>query len=597
MPMSTPQPGAPETTRQAARHERKASLPKAPSGIRGLDDITGGGLPRGRPTLVCGGTGCGKTLFAMEFLVRGALEHGEPGVFMAFEETAEELGANVASLGFDLRALQEDKLLAIDFVSIDRSQLEESGEYDLSGLFIRLEQAITSIGAKRIVLDTVESLFTSLPNALVVRSELRRLFRWLKGRDMTVVITGERGDGALTREGLEEYVSDCVISLDHRVSEQACTRRLRVVKYRGSLHGTNEYPFLIDEDGISIVPVTSVGLAHVASTERVSSGIARLDEMLDGEGFFKGSTILLSGTAGTGKTSVAVQLARATCARGGRCLYYAFEESEGQIVRNMHSMGTSLEPFLEDRRLEIVASRPSMFGLEMHLMALHKAVARFDPEVLIIDPITKLVGVATAAENHSMMARLIDFLKVRGTTALFTSMTAPDSNLEESDVGISSLIDTWIMIQVVRAGTERNRALSIIKSRGMAHSNQTTEFVIASDGIQLVDTYLGTTGVLTGSARATKEAEDLAALKAASEELDRKVAERARRYASLERQIIELREQFKGEDGALEQAIHDAERRRDRLAEGRAAMGRSRQAFGAATKSAAGEVEQKEGHR
>ena len=490
-----------KTNGGTAKLDARRELPKAPSGIEGLDEITGGGLPRGRPTLVCGGAGCGKTLFAMEFLVRGATQFGESGVFMAFEETAEELAANVASLGFDVKKLEAQKKLAIDYVRIERSEIEENGEYDLEGLFIRLQLAIETVGAKRVVLDTVESLFAGLPNSLVLRAELRRMFRWLKDRGMTVVITGEKGEGTLTREGLEEYVSDCVIFLDHRVAEQNSTRRLRVVKYRGSLHGTNEYPFLIDEGGISILPVSSLGLTHKAPSERIASGIPRLDEMLGGKGYYKGSTILVSGTAGTGKTSVAALLVQAACKRGERCLFFAFEESTAQLVRNMQSVDIQLEPYIKKGLLKVLPSRPTAHGLEMHLVSMHKAVNQFEPDVVVVDPITNLISVGNTPEIQSMMTRLIDFLKLRGTTTFFTSLTSGDSALEQSEVGISSLIDSWLMLQIVRSGGERNRTLTIIKSRGMAHSNQAVEYRLSDDGLHLVDTYVGAAGVLTGSAR------------------------------------------------------------------------------------------------
>ena len=561
------------------------NLPKTPSGIQGLDEITGGGLPRGRPTLVCGGAGCGKTLFAMEFLVRGATEHGEPGVFMAFEETAEELAANVTSLGFDVNKLAAQKKLAIDYVRVERSEIEESGEYDLEGLFVRLEHAIKSIGAKRVVLDTVESLFGGLPNQAVLRSELRRMFRWLKDRGMTVVVTGERGEGTLTRQGLEEYVSDCVIFLDHRVTEQTSTRRLRVVKYRGSLHGTNEYPFLIDDTGISILPVTSLGLTHKAPTRRIPTGIERLDEMLGGEGYFKGSTILVSGTAGTGKTSIAAILAQAACQRGEKCLFFAFEESTDQIVRNMRSVGIVLEPHVESGLLKVLPSRPTIHGLEMHLIAMHKAVTGFHPDIVIVDPITNLISVGTTPETASMMTRLIDFLKMRGTTTFFTSLTSGGNDLEQSEVGISSLIDTWLMLQIVRSGGERNRTLTIIKSRGMAHSNQASEYRLSNRGVKIVDTYFGAGDVVTGSARLAKEADDAATLLAGAEEIARKQAERERRRKSLERQLVELREQFEAEDAVIKSDIQEATLRRERLSAGRMAMGESRRAFAPASKN------------
>jgi circadian clock protein KaiC len=559
---------------------RRVALPKVPSGIRGLDEITVGGLPRGRPTLVCGGAGCGKTLFAMEFLVRGAADYGEPGVFIAFEETAEELAANVASLGFDLAALEAEKKLAIDFVYVERSEIEETGEYNLEGLFVRIQHAIDTVGAKRIVLDTIETLFSALPNPLVLRAELRRLFRWFKERGLTVVLTGEKGEGTLTRQGLEEYVSDCVIFLDHRIVEQTSTRRLRVVKYRGTFHGTNEYPFLIDEGGISILPLTSLGLDHQGYTERVSSGIPRLDEMLGGKGYFKGSTVLVSGTAGTGKTSVAALFARAACMRGERCLFFAFEEAAAQLARNMLSIGIDLAPYERNGRLKIIASRPTATGLEAHLVEMHRAVNELEPDVVVVDPITNLIMAGTAPDTQSMMIRLIDFLKMRGTTTFFTSLTSGGEATETSEVNISSLIDTWLLLQVVRSGGERNRTLTIIKSRGMPHSNQATEYRLSDSGFELTDTYLGAGGVLTGSARLAKEAEDRAALTASAELIARTEQERQRRREALERRIVELREQFNVDDEKLARSIEEEARRRDRLASDRHAMGESRRAFG-----------------
>lgn len=328
--------------KQKAEKRAAFGLAKCPTGITGLDEITKGGLPQGRPTLVCGGAGSGKTLFAMEFLVRGAMKYDEPGVFIAFEETAGELAENVDSLGFDLERLTKQKKLAIDYVHVQRSEILETGEYDLEGLFIRIGYAIDSIGAKRIVLDTIEALFAGLSNDFILRSELRLLFRWLKEKGITAVITAERGTNTLTRQGLEEYVSDCVIMLDHRVIDQTATRRMRVIKYRGSAHGTNEYPFLIDEQGFSVLPVTTLGLEHLATSERLSSGIPELDAMLGGKGYFRGSTILITGTAGTGKTSVAAHFVDAACRRGERCSYFAFEESESQLLRNMSSIGLNL---------------------------------------------------------------------------------------------------------------------------------------------------------------------------------------------------------------------------------------------------------------
>ncbi|TMG81654.1 MAG: circadian clock protein KaiC [Betaproteobacteria bacterium] len=467
------------------RPARARALPKAPTGIDGLDEITDGGLPRGRPTLICGGPGCGKTLLATEFLVRGATQFGEAGVFISFEETGEELAQNVRSLGFDLDRLVEEKKLAIDYVRVERAEIDESGEYDLEGLFLRLGLAIDSVGAKRVVLDTIESLFGGFTNEALLRSELRRLFRYLKDQGVTAVITGERGERSFTRQGLEEYVSDCVILLDHRVNEQVSTRRLRIVKYRGTTHGTNEYPFLIDESGFSVLPLSGVQLDHAVSNERVSSGVPGLDEMLDGKGYYRGSSILVSGTAGTGKTSIAAHFAHESARRGERCLLLAFEESPQQLMRNMQSIGIDLEPFVRKGVLAIHASRPTLHGLEMHLMRIHKMVAQFAPAAIVIDPVSNFIDSSTALETQAMLLRLIDFLKTKQITALFTHLTSGDGALEGTDVGISSLIDTWLLVKTFETGDERSRGLYVLKSRGMPHSKQIREFLITSRGVQL----------------------------------------------------------------------------------------------------------------
>ena len=465
--------------------EKAGSLAKALTGIQGLDEITLGGLPRGRPTLVCGSAGCGKTLLAMEFLVRGAIQFHEPGVFIAFEETAGELTENVRSLGFELDTLIAERKLAIDYVHVDRSEIEETGEYDLEGLFLRVGVAIDSIGAKRVVLDTLETLFAGLPNPVILRAELRRLFRWLKDRGVTAIVTAERGAGTLTRHGLEEYVSDCVILLDHRVNEQLSTRRLRVVKYRGTTHGTNEYPFLIDDTGISVLPITSLTLEHPAPTERISSGVRALDAMLGGQGYYRGSSILVSGTAGSGKTSVAAHFADATCRRGERCLYLAFEESQAQLVRNMRSIGLDLEPWLRKGLLQFRAWRPTMQGAEMHLITIHKLVEAVKPQVVILDPISNFTSGSTAPDVRAMLMRLFDFLKGVGITALFVDLTTGGNAIERTEVGISSLIDTWILLRGIEVGGERNRAMYVHKSRGMSHSSQIREFLLTDHGIEL----------------------------------------------------------------------------------------------------------------
>ncbi len=553
-------------------------LPKAPSGIEGLDEITGGGLPRGRPTLVCGSAGCGKTLLAMEFLVRGATKFGEPGVFMAFEETAEELTQNVRSLGFDLEGLVEQKKLLVDYVHVERSEIEETGEYDLEGLFIRLGHAIDSIGARRVVLDTIETLFGGLSDDAILRSELRRLFRWLKDKGVTAVITGERGDGTLTRQGLEEYVSDCVIVLDHRVTEQLSTRRLRVVKYRGTLHGTNEYPFLIDEHGISVLPVTSLGLRHEASGERISTGVPQLDAMLGGAGVYRGSSVLVSGTAGIGKTSLAAHFADATCRRDERCLYLAFEESESQMVRNMRSVGLDLAPWLKKGLLRFHASRPTAHGLEMHLTTLHRLVSDFRPRVVIVDPISNFLKAGTAHDTESMLMRLIDYLKAQQITALFTSLTHGGDFLEQTQVGISSLIDTWLLLRDIELGGERNRGMYVLKSRGMAHSNQIREYLLTDRGIELKDVYVGPEGVLTGSMRLAQEGRAQAAALERQKEMGRRRRDLESRRQALEAQMAALRGQFEAEEEELKLLLAEEQAAEDRVRQQQADMARSRKA-------------------
>ena len=484
------------------------TLPKAPTGIAGLDEITGGGVPAGRPTLVCGSAGCGKTLLVMEFLVRGATEFAEPGVFMAFEETAAELSQNFRSLGFDLDELVRQHKLLLDYVHVERSEIEESGEYDLDGLFIRLGHAIDTIGAKRVVLDTLEVLFGGLSNENVIRAELRRLFRWLKEKGVSAIITGERAgerSGILTRHGLEEYVSDCVILLDHRVSEQLSTRRLRIVKYRGTTHGTNEYPFLINETGISVMPVTTLGLTHQATEERISTGVAGLDEMLGGKGVYRGTSVLISGTAGTGKTSLAASFVDAACRRGERCLYFSFEESPSQLRRNLRSVGLDLEQWEKKGLLQLHSTRPSAYGLEMHLTMLHDLITRFQPRVVVVDPITTFVSSGNSVESEGMLLRLIDFLKAKQITAVFTSLTRGGDALEGSQAAVSSLIDTWLLVRDIEENGERTRGLYVLKSRGMAHSNKVREFVLSDDGVELIDVVVGPGGVMTGSRRITHQ--------------------------------------------------------------------------------------------
>ena len=555
-------------------------LEKALTGIKGLDEITGGGLPKGRPTLVAGAAGSGKTLIAMEFLVHGARDYNEPGVFMAFEETSEELTKNVKSLGFDLKKLTDEKKLSVDYVYIERSEIEETGEYDLEGLFIRLGNAIDSIKAKRVVLDTIEVLFASLPNEAILRTELRRLFRWLKEKGVTTIITGERGRETLTRHGLEEYVADCVIILDHRVTEQLSTRRLRVVKYRGSSHGTNEYPFLIGDKGISVLPVTSLGLKHTVSKERIPTGIPRLDAMFEGKGYYRGSTILISGTAGTGKSSIAATFAQSACERGERVLYFAFEESESQIIRNMESIGIKLQPYVDKGILRIEASRPTVFGLEMHLTTVHHAVDTFKPAVVILDPITNLMSAGTHSEVHSMLTRLIDYLKGEQITALITTLTKGGDNLEQTEVGISSVMDTWMVLTDLESGGERNRGLMVLKSRGMAHSNQIREFLLTDHGISLEDVYLGPAGVLTGSARAAQEAKERMTEAEVKDERDRKRRELEAKRLLAEAQIAAIRAGMEADLEEIKKIARQEENREKALVEQREEMARRRGADG-----------------
>jgi circadian clock protein KaiC len=554
------------------------TLPKAPTGIQGLDEITAGGFPRGRPTLICGSAGAGKTLLAMEFLIRGATEYSEPGVFVAFEETAAELGQNVRSLGFDLDELAKEKKLVIDFVRIERSEIDETGDYDLEGLFIRLAAAIDSIGAQRVVLDTIENLFAGLQNEGILRAELRRLFRWLKDKGVSAVITAERGEGALTRHGLEEYVSDCVILLDHRVTDQVSTRRLRIVKYRGTAHGTNEYPFLIDEDGLSVLPVTSLGLQHEVSNERISSGVPRLDTMLGGEGFYRGTTILVSGTAGTGKTSLAAHFVDAACRRGERCLYFSFEESQGQLIRNMRSIGLNLEQWSKKDLLQFHSSRATFYGLEMHLAMIHKIVQEFQPKVVVIDPIGSLIQAGNRRDAHTMLIRLIDFLKQRQATAFLTNLTSGREALETTDVEISSIVDTWLFMRDIELDGERNRALYVLKSRGMAHSNQLREFLLTERGVNLLNVYVGPEGVLTGSSRLSQEAREEAAALERQQEAKRRDRERTRKREALEARIAALRKELEVEEQEAETSVSQNVEREKVIAENCEAMARSRRA-------------------
>jgi circadian clock protein KaiC len=557
---------------------KRHTLPKAPTSIQGLDEITGGGLPKGRTTLICGGAGCGKTLLAMEFLVHGATLHNEPGVFISFEETEKELTANVASLGFDLDKLVSQKKIWLKHINIERGEIDKSGEYNLKDLFVHIHGAIESIGAKRVVLDTMEALFTGLSDFSVVRKELMRLFDWLKKRRVTTIITGERGNNTLTRQGLEEYVSDCVIFLDHRVSDQSSIRRLRIVKYRGSTHGTNEYPFLIDEDGFSVLPVTSLGFNHISSKERISTGIPRLDTMLSGKGYFCGSTVLVSGTAGTGKTSIAAQFVEAACKRGERVLYFAFEESPSQFMRNMSSIGIYLEPWVKKGLLNFHATRPTLHGLEHHLTTTIKLINKVKPQIVVLDPIDALVMGQNQTEVKIMLLRLVDFLKMRNITAFFASLTSTGDIQEITDMSLSSLIDTWLLLRDIEIGGERNRGLYILKSRGMAHSNQIREFILTDHGIELLDVYVGPEGVLTGSARLSQEAKNDAEQLLRKQEIERNQFGLELKRAATEAQIVVLRSEFKEEESETLKIIEMEKAKTERFAQDQKKMAKSRKA-------------------
>jgi circadian clock protein KaiC len=556
---------------------RLRALPKAPTGISGLDEVTGGGLPRGRPTLVCGPAGCGKTLLAMEFLVRGITEFDEPGVFIAFEESAEDLIANVASLGFDLEQLKAGGRLVIDHVNVLGSEIEDAGDWDLEGLFMRLGAAIDAVGAKRIVIDTVETLFGAFSNTTILRAELRRLFAWLKDRGVTAVITGERGDGTLTRHGIEEYVSDCVIVLDHRVTAQTSTRRLRILKYRGSLHGTNEYPFLIGATGISVLPITSLGLRNTVSKKRMSTGVPRLDAMLGDGGYYKGSTVLVNGTAGTGKSTLAAQFCDATCRRGERALYFAFEESQDEIVRNMSSVGIDLQQAADADLLRFECFRPSVLGLEGHLFAMQRSVLEFNPSVVVMDPVSDLLRIGSGADVSAMLTRQVDFLKARGVTALFTSLNS-EADLARADQQIASLVDTWLLVKTMEGNGELNRLLYVLKSRGTAHSNQIREFVLTSQGIELADVYVGPQGVLTGSARQAQEALERSDGTARLEDLQQRRVNLERRREAVEARTAALWREFEDEADVVGQLLsHGSTGAEDRAGQ-RVEQGRLRRA-------------------
>jgi circadian clock protein KaiC len=566
-----------EPDRMTATPHKLAELPKAPTGISGLDEVTGGGLPRGRPTLVCGPAGCGKTLLAMEFLVRGITQYQEPGVFVAFEETTEDLVANVASLGFDLRKFEAEGQLVLEHINVASGDIEDTGDWDLDGLFIRLGAALDTCGAKRIVIDTIETLFGGFTNTATLRSELQRLFGWLKSRGVTAVITAERGDGTLTRHGIEEYVSDCVIVLDHRVTEQTSTRRLRILKYRGSLHGTNEYPFLIGENGVSVLPITSPGLRHSVSANRVSTGVARLDSMLGGGGYYQGSTVLVSGTAGTGKSTLAAQFCHAACSRGERAMFFAFEESEAEILRNMASVGVDLRPWVDQGLLKFQCFRPNLLGLEGHLFSMQKWLTEFDPAVIVKDPVSDLLRIGSPADVSAMLSRQVDFLKAKGVTALFTSLNSGADSVVSAEQ-ITSLVDTWLEVKTLEGNGELNRVLYVLKSRGMAHSNQIREFLLTDQGIELADVYVGPQGVLTGSARQAQEAQEDADGALRREDLEQRQSNLERRRETVEAQAAALWREFDDEADVVKRLLNVGSDRVEDRAGQRAEQGRLRRA-------------------
>ncbi|NQE32900.1 circadian clock protein KaiC [Microcoleus asticus] len=553
-------------------------LSKCPTGIQGLDEITDGGLPQGRPTLICGSAGCGKTLFGVEFLVRGATLYGEPGVLLTFEETAAEITKNVTSLGWDLTELSAEGKILIDHIYIEASEIEETGEYDLEALFIRLGYAIQKIGAKRVVLDTIEVLFAGLANANILRAELRRLFHWLKDQGVTAVITGERGEQTLTRQGLEEYVSDCVIKLDQKTVGDIATRTIQVVKYRGSRHSNNEYPFLIEENGISVLPITSLTLDHEVSNERISTGIPQLDEMFGGQGYYRGSSILVTGRAGTGKTTLAAYFAQATCLRGERCLYLATEESPQQILRNLNSIGLDLAPYVEQGLLQFDAVRPTNYNLEMRLFKIHRWVKEFQPSTIVIDPMSNLILSGSFMQTKSFFMRLIDYLKSKQITVFLTDLTPGDTDrdYEQTEMGVSSLMDTWLELQTLKVNGERNRILYVLKSRGMMHSNQVREFVLTNQGVNLVEVYLGDGKVLTGTQRINQSLEEQSATRKRRQSFELKKRECEREKHLIQAQIEALQMQLTNRDEEFTLLIEEEEEYQKTVLDNRTSIGRLR---------------------
>jgi circadian clock protein KaiC len=552
---------------------------KVPTGIRGFDELCAGGLPEGRVTLVCGGAGTGKTIFGMEVLARGAREFAAPGLLVSFDESARELAEDVSAFDFGHEDLVARKLLAVEVVRVGNAEPTAPGGYDLDALLGRLERSIASIGAKRIVLDAVDVIFDLLAGARMLRTEFARLLRGLKALGATVIVTCERGSGTFSRYGLEEYLADCVIALDQRVQEQIATRRLRIVKYRGSLHAKDEVPFTIDEHGLNLAPIASVGLDHTAVDERISMGVPRLDTMLGGQGVFRGSTVLISGVSGAGKTSIAAHALVAACGRGERCSYFAFEESSHQIMRNMRSIGLDLERWVRAGVLEFHVARPTSYGLERHFTNIEREIERAAPRVVVIDPISGFDVVGTQKEVHGMLTRLVDCLKRRGITAFLTSLAyAPPGAIESTSMGLSSIVDTWLLVQIVEGSGERNRALYVLKSRGMAHSNQVREFVFTDQGVDLVDVYVGTRGVLTGTARLTQAAKEQEEVRAAREAVARQRRELALKQRVLQARIAALEAELEATSQEAVQARTEQEERAALLLEQRRSIASLRHA-------------------
>lgn len=558
-----------------AKQRAGNGLAKEPTGIPGLDILLEGGLPAGRLTLVCGGPGTGKTVLGMQILAQGALEADEPGVFLAFEEDRDELLANMTGFGWDLASMERSGKLVVDSAGLSLAELREAGAFDLSGLFVRLQAAMDQVGARRVVIDTIESLFTAIPDVAVVRAELVRLMRWLRDRGVTAFITAPRGNGALTRYGIEEYITDCVILLDQRVAEQGTTRWMRVVKYRGSGHVNDEVPFLIGSTGFSVLPLVSLPLDYQASDRRLSTGVPTLDDMLGG-GYYEGSAVLVSGTAGSGKSSLAAHLLERTCRDGGRAAMFAFEESESVIVRNMRSIGIDLAPWLENDRLRIVSCRPGRYGLESHLVAIHKAVVDFKPSVLVLDPISGFEHLGTVERGKSMVTRVLDLVRREGVTTLMTNLVKGGGAKDQTDIGVSSIMDTWISVRDVESDGERNRAIYIIKARGMAHSNQVREFLLTPEGIQLRPVYTGPAGVLVGTARAVQEAAEESDARNRAREIERLERHLEGEQRKLEARVAALRAESEAAQDELSAQIDRAKAARSDVenASGRARQGR-----------------------